>query len=217
MKKLFLVGALALFGAVNAQQTKFGVKAGYSLSSLKLEGTDEEEYDSKSKSSFYVGGLVEHKLTDKVGLQAELLYSETGGKYSNSISETIGGDTYTENSDSDIKIGNLMLPVSVKYYPAENFSLSGGLNFVFILSAKYKYSYNLSGGDFSDSYSETEDIKDEIKSLNLAPFIGAEYQLPNGMFFDARYNIGLTNLVKDPEDDESAKNSFLQVGLGYRF
>ena len=28
MKKLFLVGALALFGAVNAQTT-FGVKAGY--------------------------------------------------------------------------------------------------------------------------------------------------------------------------------------------
>ena len=217
MKKLFLVGALALFGAVNAQQTKFGVKAGYSLSSLKLEGTDEEEYDSKSKSSFYVGGLVEHKLTDKVGLQAELLYSETGGKYSNSISETIGGVTYTENSDSDLKIGNLMVPVSVKYYPAENFSLSGGLNFAFILSAKYKYSYNLSGGGMSESDSETEDIKDYIKSLNFAPFVGAEYQLPNGMFFDARYNIGLTNLVKDPEGNESAKNSFLQVGLGYRF
>ena len=69
----------------------------------------------------------------------------------------------------------------------------------------------------SESDSGTEDIKDETKSLNLAPFIGAEYQLPNGMFFDARYNIGVTNLVKDPEGDESAKNSFFQIGLGYKF
>jgi len=214
MKKLFLVGALALFGAVNAQETKFGVKAGYSLSTMKLENMDME---LDSKSSFYVGGFLEYKFTEKVGLQAELLYSETGGKMSESFSENVDGVILSGNQDIDLKLGNLMLPISVKYYPTENFSFSGGLNFAFILSAKNKYSINVSADGESLNESGTEDIKDEIKSLNLAPFIGAEYQLPNGMFFDARYNIGVTNIVKDPMDGESAKNSFLQVGLGYRF
>ncbi|MEZ7526889.1 porin family protein [Cloacibacterium normanense] len=214
MKKLFLVGALALFGAMNAQETKFGVKAGYSLSTMKLENMDME---LDSKSSFYVGGLLEYKFTEKVGLQAELLYSETGGKMSESFSENVDGVILSGNQDIDLKLGNLMLPISVKYYPTENFSFSGGLNFAFILSAKNKYSINVSADGESLNESGTEDIKDETKSLNLAPFIGAEYQLPNGMFFDARYNIGVTNIVKDPMDGESAKNSFLQVGLGYRF
>lgn len=214
MKKLFLVGALALFGAMNAQETKFGVKAGYSLSTMKLENMDME---LDSKSSFYVGGLLEYKFTEKVGLQAELLYSETGGKMSESFSENVDGVILSGNQDIDLKLGNLMLPISVKYYPTENFSFSGGLNFAFILSAKNKYSINVSADGESLNEAGTEDIKDETKSLNLAPFIGAEYQLPNGMFFDARYNIGVTNIVKDPMDGESAKNSFLQVGLGYRF
>ncbi len=214
MKKLFLVGALALFGAMNAQETKFGVKAGYSLSTMKLENMDME---LDSKSSFYVGGLLEYKFTEKVGLQAELLYSETGGKMSESFSENVDGVILSGNQEIDLKIGNLMLPVSVKYYPTENFSFSGGLNFAFVLSAKNKYSINVSADGESLNESGTEDIKEDTKSLNLAPFIGAEYQLPNGMFFDARYNIGVTNIVKDPMDGESAKNSFLQVGLGYRF
>lgn len=209
------IGALAFFGTMNAQEINFGVKAGYSLSSIKAEGAGAPEYDSKS--SFYIGGLVKYKLTDKVDLQGELLYSETGGKYSESSSETMGGTTYSLKMESDLKFGNLMLPVSVKYYLAENISLSGGLNFALILTAKAILSTEISGGGMSEKRTETEDIKEDIKSLNFAPFVGAEYQLPNGIFFDARYNLGLTNLVKDPEGDESARNSFLQIGIGYKF
>ena len=44
MKKIILIGAIALCGAMNAQ-TKFGVKAGYALSSVntKVDGIDEED------------------------------------------------------------------------------------------------------------------------------------------------------------------------------
>ena len=41
------------------------------------------------------------------------------------------------------------------------------------------------------------DIKKDIKSLNLAPFLGVEYMLENGLFFDARYSLGVSNLSND--------------------
>ena len=87
MRKLFLVGALALFGAVNAQQTKFGLKAGYALSSINskvLEEILEDEFgvngDNKSKSGFFVGAFVEHKLNEKFALQGEVQYANLGGQ-----------------------------------------------------------------------------------------------------------------------------------------
>lgn len=212
MKKLFLVGALALFGAVNAQKFEFGVKSGYSLSSLKTKGEEIPKYDDL-KSSFYVGGLAEYKVNNKVGVQAELLYSETGGKLEVTESSGLSGVTYTSKYKSHVKLGNLMLPIGVKYYPIENLSFSAGFNFAFILSAKNKESVEIS--DSTSNYSNTVDFKDNVKTLNLAPFIGAEYKLYKGLFFDARYNLGITNLVKNAEG--SLKNSFFQVGVGYKF
>ncbi|TDX86073.1 porin family protein [Epilithonimonas xixisoli] len=207
MKKIILIGAIALCGAMNAQ-TKFGVKAGYALSSVntKIDGVDEEDMDEMdAMSTFYVGALVEHKLTDKFGLQAELLYSPMGAKYS----ESVGGDKY----ELKHKLGTLQLPIGAKYYPTESFALTAGLNFGFILSAKEEETWTEDG----DSGSETNDIED-TSSLNLAPFIGAEYTLPMGLFFDARYNFGVSNLYNGEFKDEiSTKNSFFQIGVGYKF
>ena len=53
MKKLFLVGALALFGAMNAQ-VKYGAKAGLNIATLNgdVEGL-------KSLVGFHVGGFAQ--------------------------------------------------------------------------------------------------------------------------------------------------------------
>jgi opacity protein-like surface antigen len=215
MKKLFLVGAVALFGAMNAQ-TKFGVKAGYALSNLKLK-SDEMSITSDGKSSFYVGGLVEHKLTDKFALQAELLYADLGGK---TKEEESAGGYYIKATGKD-NIGSLLVPISAKYFVANAFSLSAGLNFGFVLSAKSKVTvdHNLPPeyADLIDGLEGENDYKDDIKTLNLSPFIGAEYSLSNGLFFDARYNFGVTNMVKKSEDGEKAHLNFFQIGLGYKF
>ncbi|GGG53051.1 porin family protein [Epilithonimonas arachidiradicis] len=215
MKKLLLVGAVALFGAMNAQTT-FGVKAGYVLSTLKYE-VNNMSVNSDGKSSFYVGGLVEHKLTDKFALQAELLYADLGGKTTEEESE---GGYYVKATGKD-NIGSLLVPISAKYFVANAFSLSAGLNFGFVVSAKTKVDidHNLPAeyADYIDELETESDFKDNIKTLNLSPFVGAEYTLSNGLFFDARYNFGITNMVKNPENGEKAHLSYLQIGLGYKF
>jgi len=215
MKKLFLVGALALFGAMSAQ-TRFGVKAGYALSTLKLK-SDNVSITSDGKSSFYVGGLVEHKLTEKFALQAELLYADLGGKTTEEESE---GGYYVKATGKD-NISSLLVPVSAKYFVANALSLSAGFNFGFVLSAKSKITvdHNLPAeyAEFINGYESEDDYTDDVKTLNVSPFVGAEYSLSNGLFFDARYNFGITNMVKKSEDGEKAHLNFFQVGLGYKF
>lgn len=218
MKKLFLVGALALFGAMNAQETRFGAKAGYVMSNLKAEG-EGETYEFDAKSSFYIGGLVEHKFNDTFGLQGELLFSPIGGKQSESFTyvEPGLGGTISVSEETDWKFGTLQIPVMGKFYATESLAFAAGMNFGIIISAEVDYEATASYEGFSETESGSEDIKDDVNTLNLAPFIGAEYNLENGLFFDARYNLGVSNLIKNPEGDENLKNSFLQVGLGYKF
>lgn len=215
MKKLFLVSAIALCGAMNAQ-VKFGVKAGLALSSLKAEA-DNVSVSSDSKTSFYVGGLVEYKITDKFALQGEVLYSPLGGKESEEESGSYMGYDYSYKYESDFKLGTLLVPVSAKYYITNGLAVGAGLNFGFILSAKNEYSETAVVDGNRESSSEEEDIKSDVNTFNFSPFVNAEYNLSNGLFFDARYNFGVSNLVKNQFDNETLKMSFFQIGLGYKF
>ncbi|AZB28957.1 porin family protein [Chryseobacterium balustinum] len=222
MKKLLLIAAVALIGTsvVKAQELKFGPKAGYSLSMLKAEG-DGESYKFDSKSTFYVGGFVEYKFNDKFAVQGEVLYSPIGGKQEESVSYTEMGVTVTGTQKSDWKFGTVQIPVSAKYYATESLAFGLGLNVGIVTSAKVEASATLSGSalgeSFSESTSTTEDVKNDVNTLNLAPFVGAEYTLENGLFFDARYNLGVSNLIKNPEGNETLKNSFFQIGIGFKF
>ncbi|OCK52485.1 hypothetical protein BA768_11530 [Chryseobacterium sp. CBo1] len=221
MKKLLLIASVAMMGAIaNAQEFKFGPKAGYSLSMLKAEG-EGESYKFDSKSTFYAGAMAEYKFNDRFAVQGEVLYSPLGGKQEESVSYTEMGVTITGTQKSDWKLGTVQIPVSAKYYATENLAFGLGLNVGIVTSAKIEASATLSGSamgeSFSESTSTTEDVKDNINTLNLAPFVGAEYTLENGLFFDARYNLGVSNLIKNPEGNETLKNSFFQVGVGFKF
>jgi outer membrane receptor for ferrienterochelin and colicin len=135
MKKILLVAAIAVIGsAVNAQETRFGVKAGYSLSRLKLKEGGQSE-SSDPMHTFYVGGLVEYKISDKFGLQGEVLYSPLGGK----VDENVNEEGAFVKVKAKTTLGTLLVPVSAKYFITENLSVSAGASFGFILSAKQKY------------------------------------------------------------------------------
>ncbi|WP_262147914.1 porin family protein [Chryseobacterium foetidum] len=218
MKKLLLIASFAILGttAANAQSVKFGPKAGYSLSTLKLKGDGQsEKFDAKS--TFYAGAFVEYKINDKFGIQGEVLYSPLGGKQEESFTVTEMGVTVNATAKSEIKFGMVQIPVSAKYFATENLAFGLGLNVGIVTMAEAEYSVTASGMGQSASESGTEDIKDEVNSLNLAPFIGAEYTLNNGLFFDARYNLGVSNMIKNPEGNETLKNSFFQIGVGFKF
>lgn len=215
MKKLLLVASVVLMGvAVKAQETRFGVKAGYSFTTLKVDGDqdDLEERSTDPSHTFYVGGLVEHKFSDTFGIQGELLYSPLGGKEDYNVSE---GQVYFREK-TKITFGTLLIPVSAKYFITENLSVALGASFGVILSAKQKTVVDAGIGipGLELEGDDDVDIKDEVNTLNIAPFLGAEFMLENGLFFDARYNYGVSDLSKS---EGKITNSFLQVGVGFKF
>lgn len=224
MKKLLLVGAVALFGAMNAQ-TKFGVKAGYTNSQFSSDESMEFEdvkMDKKGKSGFFVGGFVEHMLSEKFALQGELTYAALGGKYEGKFNDS----GYYATLVTDFKVNQIIIPISAKYYVIPNLAIYGGPNVGFTVSnefeAKLKDS-NLPSEAISEANSSLSEYNSEAskefdKSLQKTTFgiqLGAEYNVYKGLLVDARYNIGLTDLDKGSESN--IKMHYFQIGLGYKF
>ncbi len=221
MKKVILsVLALAAFGTANAQEFKFGVKAGVNLANLKTDLVD----DAKMKVGFNAGALGELMITDKFGLQAELLYSMQGAK-TEDFEDYGFGETY--RSEDKITLSYVNLPILAKYYIVKGFHVEAGPQLGILVSAKDKYETTETYEDFdgtlvTEKYSETEDIKDDLKGIDFSFNIGLGYDFTENFFAGARYNIGLTNIY-DVNDfglgftSFDAKNNVLSINFGYKF
>jgi long-subunit fatty acid transport protein len=197
MKKvlLFFVTAIIGIAIVNAQVT-FGAKAGVNFSDITGERVD--SFDGRT--SFHFGVVAEIEISEKFSFQPELIYSSQGSDYS----EDFDGESF----DGTVKVDYLNLPLIAKYYVTEGFSVEAGPQIGFLLSAKDEYE------------DEEDDIKDFLKGTDFGINLGLGYKLDNGLFFSARYNLGLTdNLDVDDFETDGAeyKNSVIQIGVGYFF
>jgi hypothetical protein len=191
MKKLILLVAIALIGFnANAQGVDFGVKAGANFASVGGDETD----DFGTRTSFHFGVTAGISVSDKFSVQPELVYSSQGASYD------------FDGFDGDVKLDYLNLPIMAQFQVADGFSIEVGPQFGFLMSAKV------------EAEGEEEDIKDELKGLDLAAGIGVNYAMASGLNFGARYNLGLSN-VNDGEgsDDIKNQNNVIQVSIGYRF
>ncbi|MCJ7932114.1 MAG: PorT family protein [Chryseobacterium sp.] len=215
MKKILLASALAVVAGLNAQ-TNFGVKGGYTLS--KLNSNEDPEFEGvsgglKSKSGFYIGALVEHKFTNKFAVQGEVQYANLGGK----VEVGMSGITVTEK----LRFNRIVIPVSAKYYPVPEFGVYAGPYVSFKTNTSVKI--EVSGGmpdpraiREGEQFLEQQ-FNDHLKSTEFGLFFGADFKIYKGLFLDARYSFGLTNMIKNPVDGEKLKMDFFQLGLGYRF
>jgi hypothetical protein len=218
MKKVLLIAAVAVFGFsnVHAQEFSFGPKAGVNFANLNGDIEDAE-----MKIGFHIGGAAEYMFDEKMGLQAELLYSLQGTKNEYSETETIGGITEKYTSEDKIKLSYISIPVMFKYYVVDGFNVEAGPQVSILASAKaeseYEYSYSGGGGDYSESGSEEIDIDDEISSIDFGINFGLGYKMENGLNFGARYNLGLSNVLDVDGSDDKWNNGVIQLSAGFMF
>lgn len=208
MKKQFLLfSTILFFGLVNAQ-TSFGVKAGYNLSNMKWTSSSESsDYKFDSKSYFYIGALIENRVSERFSLQGELLYTELGGKTTQENFQLVGNQIVdTGYQNIYYKFPQIQVPISAKYYFVPNFSISTGLNIGINISPKVKVD--------PEGFIAQSGKVETIKTLNIFPFLGSEYQINKNIFADLRYNF---NFFKISTSQIDTKIGFLQVGLGYKF
>ena len=194
MRKLLLIfcGALLTTGAVYSQASKRdeGIKLGFKsgLNVSNFMSSDIEE-DMAFRTSIHIGFLAEVIISDKASFQPELLYSGQG---------YVGEDTKK-------KFNYINVPLLLKYYVAENISIEAGPQVGFLINS-------IERGNDGNTDFEDQNIVDFGVNLGLG------YEFPSGIFFQGRYNLGLTNINgSDNSDTISYSNSVFQLSVGYMF
>lgn len=198
MKKVILTAFVlgTITTAVAQQQVKFGPKAG--LNFANLSGDD----NSDMLTGFHVGAVAEIKFNEKFSIQPEVVYSAQGTKYTETF--PVLGTVETSLNNDYINI-----PILAKYYIVDGFSVEAGPQVGFLMKSESK----VEGG----SGSVTTDSKDNFKSTDFGLGLGLAYDLPVGLFVNARYNLGLSDIRENTSAGDAVKNNVIQVGIGYKF
>lgn len=127
------------------------------------------------------------------GAVLELGISPSFSVQGEAIYSSIGAKV--EDSD-DINLDYVSVPVLAKFYVVpEKFSIVAGPQFSFLTK-------------------DTEDLK--AKSTDIGVAGGLEAKIVAGLFAQARYVVGLTN-VSDDSATADFKNAVIQVSIGYNF
>lgn len=88
----------------------------------------------------------------------------------------------------------IQIPILAKFSVGEKFSLLAGPDIGFLM-----------------------DAEEGVKSTNFGLDFGASYDVSENISIDAKYNLGLTNLIEDAPSGFSAKINGIFLGLGYKF
>jgi opacity protein-like surface antigen len=91
-------------------------------------------------------------------------------------------------------LGQVHVPIMAKYGVSEEFSILAGPTISFLT-----------------------DTVEGMSSMNYGIEAGVAYDITEEILVEARYNIGLANLIEDAPDGASYKLSGIFIGVGYRF
>ena len=175
MKKTFLLLLLVITSGTSQAQS-FGIKGGMNFSNFT--GNDADSF--KGLSSFHIGTLKEFIILNRLSFQPELLFSTQGVEV---------------NEDDNYKLNYFTLPLLVKIYISDAFSVHAGPQLGLLVG-------------------ETKNvvpIKGKTFEYGIAG--GLEYTITGGLFVQARYIKG----TSDISDTADLKNSVVQLSLGYFF
>lgn len=223
--------AFATITAVNAQEFKVGAKAGLLLSDLSIATTSIQWIDRGTsyiktgdinttlKAGFHFGGFIEYGFNDRLFVEGGIDYAFQGAKVKSAESTTVNLSTYDSTHEKEtpnkafINTQQLNIPLWVKYDIA-GFRPKIGVNLGFLTKAELK-------AKNEDGNSETLSFNPD-KTFDFGLGVGAEYNLPFGLFFDATFNLGLTDVsTKEKTTVQfpmlNMRNRVIQIGVGYKF
>ena len=207
MKKIVLSVAL-IAGIITAlsAQTRFGINAGAVLGNLNFkEGGQEQESDSKI--GITAGIRADVALSENFRFRPGLNFVQKGTKEEFDFLGTQIKQTITLNY--------LELPLNFVYNaPTGNgkFFIGAGPVFGFGISGKTTVE---SGGDEQSEDINFGDAEDEVKSFEFAGNVLAGYECASGLYFQANYNPGFSNLSNST--DSEIKTTYFGLRIGYFF
>ncbi len=214
MKKLLMLTAIAVLStsltfaqddSSDSSGIHFGAKAGVNFATLSKD----EGFKPDGRTSFHVGAVVNIGISEKFSLQPEIVYSSQGFKEK---FEEYYPDIGTVSVEHTAKMDYINIPVLAGYRIIDGLVVQAGPQFGILISAKEDW--EASGG--GETQEDTVDFKDDLKTLDIGFGFGAQYKLDFGLFFQARYVLGV-NKVFDYDDANDHKNRVASLSVGYFF
>lgn len=166
-----------------------GVKAGGNWTSLMSNTPLGQLIGFEHRFSFHAGVLIDIKLSDRLILQPNLLYTIKG--------------SYLALSDENLNISYLETPLNVLYK----------FNHLHIGGGPY-LGYALGGGTQSVDLSFTSATNDAVR-LDYGINFSANYVFETGFFVSANYAWGLANVTNNT--NQPITNTNLTLSLGRMF
>jgi len=189
--KRFLIASMFIFSTLfaSAQGFSFGPKVG-----ANITGISGLQFDKGYEFGYHLGGFAEIMLSEKIGIQPELLWSQTSlttasslpALYSTSLSEL-----------SKVKLNYISIPLLLNIRPAKFITFQVGPQFGILQDKKNSMANNVQSAFKSGDFSMLAGVQLKVLSFRIY----------------GRYGIGLSN-INDLSNQDAWKSKTLQLGVG---
>ena len=206
MKKITiaLVCMLLTAGAAMAQkQFTFGPKVGVDYTHF----WGKNAYHG-GQLNYQAGLFMEYRFTSRFSIAPEVVFAAQGGKYE--VKDYNDGDGYFDAKFTE-NVNYINIPVMFKYYVTPALSIDLGPQLGINVYSKY----TVESKDKHLNIKETEDQKDDTKTIDVGVGLGLTYNIAKDVFVQGRYTLGLTEVFDKSWD--TGKNGNAQIAIGYRF
>ena len=192
MKIVKVMLSLCLITATSYGQTEIGIKAGLNVSDIVMTNyvNPDVENDLNLKLGLHAGVFAGVMIEERIGLSAELLYSDKGVK-----------------GNTNIHLHYFAVPALVTYKLNERFSVEAGPEVSYLFSARSAH------GDLSGTYNNRFDLSIDGGIRFDAARVVAGLRYCIGLFSvrDPAYAQGLSGPEK-----VKYQNRVVQLSLGYK-
>ncbi len=206
MKKITiaLMCMLLIAGAAMAQkQFTFGPKIGVDYTHF----WGKNAYHG-GQLNYQAGLFMEYRFTSRFSIAPEVVFAAQGGKYD--VKDYNDGDGYFDAKFTE-NVNYINIPVMFKYYVTPALSIDLGPQLGINVYSKY----TVESKDKHLNIKETEDQKDDTKTIDVGVGLGFTYNIAKDVFVQGRYTLGLTEVFDKSWD--TGKNGNAQIAIGYRF
>ena len=224
MKNLFLLSLIVLLtlsiSPLNAQ-VQLGLQAGTNLGDVSLDPTP-EGVTTGMRAGIMFGGVLFYSFSPTFGLQVEPAYVQKGATVDVSLTEqgmTIIQEGTLSGDYLDIPV---MLKASFGDGPVKPYLLAGATVAFLLGDTELEIDKaTINGQDVTNQIpSDEKEQKLEIKSTDFILNFGGGVLIPVGqvnIFIEGQYNLGLTDVNDEPNDDMKIKTTGIQIKAGVLF
>jgi outer membrane protein with beta-barrel domain len=199
--KLLIVILIPLISFLNksfAQETQFGIMGGLNISNLSNIPIG-LQITSTSNTGFHIGAFANIPLGLRFDFQPQLLYSQLGGTFTQSWTDTgiVSGSTANVTSVTVITYSYFLIPLNFVYKFSKGWSIHAGPYISFLLTDKEENTETaeIPGYQTLSQDTLTNSTQGDNK-FDLGYNIGIGYTLQNGLGFNFSYSSGIVNVIQ---------------------